>query len=81
MLSFEFDGELFQFEQREPEFAPLLPLPPNCAAFSPGAPLSVFDPGVDHAANLGDQRLGMFLLVDGQTPDRVQKPHPKPQLR
>jgi hypothetical protein len=33
MLLFEFDAALFQFEQREPEFAPLFQLPPRRHAF------------------------------------------------
>jgi hypothetical protein len=32
MLLFEFVGELFQFEAREPEFAALPQLPPNSTA-------------------------------------------------
>jgi len=32
MLSFEFVGELFQLEQRDPEFEPLFQLPPQIAA-------------------------------------------------
>jgi hypothetical protein len=39
MLLFEFDAALFQFEQREPEFAPLFQLPPNSAAFLSSLPL------------------------------------------
>jgi hypothetical protein len=33
MLLFEFDAALFQFEHREPEFAPLFQLPPRRTAF------------------------------------------------
>ncbi len=32
MLLFEFEGALFQFAEREPEFDVLLQLPPNWAA-------------------------------------------------
>ncbi len=32
MLLFEFDGALFQFDAREPEFAPLSQLPPKSTA-------------------------------------------------
>ena len=73
MLLFEFDGALFQFDAREPEFSPLFQLAPNSAAFSPGLPLSL-DPGVDHAARFRHQGLGMALLLAGQTVDRIEKP-------
>lgn len=32
MLLFEFDGELFQFDEREPEFTVLFQLPPRITA-------------------------------------------------
>jgi hypothetical protein len=32
MLLFEFDATLFQFEHREPQFAPLSQLPPRSTA-------------------------------------------------
>lgn len=32
MLLFEFEGELFQFDAREPQFEPLFQFPPNIAA-------------------------------------------------
>jgi len=32
MLLFEFDGALFQFDAREPEFAPSFQLPPKITA-------------------------------------------------
>jgi hypothetical protein len=41
MLSFEFVGELFQFEEREPEFEPSFQLPPRSAtSLSPINPYS-----------------------------------------
>ena len=48
MLLFEFVGELFQFEQREPEKEPLFQLPPNSAALLPSLPLLL--PALDPAA-------------------------------
>jgi hypothetical protein len=39
MLLFEFEAELFQFEQREPEFEPLFQLPPRMTA---SLPISTF---------------------------------------
>lgn len=41
MLLFEFVGELFQFEQREPQFEPLSQLPPKMTALFPGLPFAV----------------------------------------
>lgn len=39
MLLFEFEGALFQFDEREPQFDPLSQLPPKIAAFYPDCPL------------------------------------------
>jgi len=40
MFAFEFDGRLFQFEAREPEFAALSQFPPKIAAMPERIPLS-----------------------------------------
>lgn len=56
MLLFEFVGELFQFEEREPQFAPLSQLPPKMTALIPMLPpaLTVIGyPLVKHPARLG----------------------------
>ena len=42
MLLFEFDGALFQFEQREPEFTVLFQLPPRITA-DPLIPFLIHD--------------------------------------
>jgi len=56
MLLFEFVGELFQFEEREPQFAPLSQLPPKMTALIPMLPPAFTvarNPLVEHPANLG----------------------------
>lgn len=57
MLLFEFVGELFQFEYREPEFAPLSQLPPKMTALLSRLPLAFLfhNPGAHDLANLGQQ--------------------------
>lgn len=42
MFAFEFEGALFQFDEREPEFVVLFQLPPNKAAWIfPGSPFAI----------------------------------------
>ena len=56
MLLFEFVGELFQFEAREPEFDVLSQLPPNSTAnlsMLPSA-LLLHNPGAQQTPNLRD---------------------------
>ena len=57
MLLFEFVGELFQFEYREPEFAPLSQLPPNRTALLSRLPLALllYYPSTHDLANFGNQ--------------------------
>jgi hypothetical protein len=57
MLLFEFVGELFQFEQREPEFAPLFQLPPKMTALLSRLPLALllYYPGTHDLANFGNK--------------------------
>lgn len=64
MLSFEFVGELFQFEQREPEFDVLSQLPPNSTALSMRPPAFLFtNPCAQNLAHLGQQCLCCLKLV------------------
>ena len=58
MLLFEFVGALFQFEQREPEFAPLFQLPPSRTALLPIHTFSLhsLDPTSYHAPCLRKHR-------------------------
>ena len=62
MLLFEFVGELFQFELRDPEFDPLFQLPPKIAALMPRLPLllPLLDPTPKHCTNFGHQYLCRF---------------------
>jgi hypothetical protein len=62
MLLLEFQGVLFQFAQREPEFDVLFQLPPRMTAL-PSSPLQLasfllllqpFDPTAEHGAHLAD---------------------------
>lgn len=73
-----FHGMLFQFEQREPAFAPLFQLPPNIAAFLPMLPPTrpPDDPGTQHAAHLGQQGLRRCHLVlrHATHPSALQEP-------
>lgn len=85
MLLFEFVGELFQFEAREPEFDVLSQLPPNRTAnlsMLPSA-LLLHNPCTQQAPNLRDQHLCRFDLVwrDAAYLFARQKPQPKSQLR
>ena len=85
MLLFEFVGELFQFEAREPEFDVLSQLPPNSTAnlsMLPSA-LLLHNPGTQQAPHLRDQHLRCFDLVwrDASYLLAHQKPQPKSQLR
>ena len=83
MLLFEFVGELFQFEQREPEFAPSFQLPPNSTALLPMRPPAFLglNPRPKHFANFGDSHLCNLDLVWCYAFDvsPCQKPQPKPQ--
>lgn len=65
MLLFEFVGELFQFEEREPEFAPLFQLPPRMTASLSRLPLAFLfhDPSAHDLAHFCDQRKRCFTLV------------------
>lgn len=67
MLLFEFEAALFQFEQREPELAPLFQLPPKSTAYLPNLPfvLSAFYPCANHLSNFCDQHLCCLELVNG----------------
>lgn len=55
MLLFEFVGELFQFEAREPEFDVLSQLPPKMTAFLPMLPPAFLldDPRAQNLAHIG----------------------------
>lgn len=65
MLLFEFVGELFQFEEREPEFAPLFQLPPKMTALLSRLPFAslLHNPFPHDVANLGYQHKRCFALV------------------
>ena len=82
MLLFEFVGELFQFEHREPEFDPLFQLPPKSAAFLPNLPLALpaLDPSADHLPDFRNQHLCCLKLVSGHCSNREQESQPKPHL-
>jgi hypothetical protein len=56
MLLFEFVGELFQFDAREPEFDALSQLPPNSTANLSMLPFAFLlrDPCAQQAPNLCD---------------------------
>lgn len=85
MLLFEFVGELFQFEQREPEFDVSSQLPPKSAAFIPMLPPAFLldDPRAQHLAHLGHQHLCRLDLMgcDATHLFAAQKPQPKSQMR
>ena len=81
MLLFEFVGELFQFEQREPELEPLFQLPPRITANLPALPLPVFDPTPKDCTHLGQHDLRRLQLVRTQASYLHKKPHPKTQSR
>ena len=85
MLLFEFVGELFQFEAREPEFDVLSQLPPKSTAnlsMLPSAFL-LHDPSPQQTPNLRDQHLCRLDLVwrDAANLFAHQEPQPKSQLR
>lgn len=84
MLLFEFVGELFQFDAREPEFEPLFQLPPKSTAFKPMLPPAFLfdDPGPKHGTHLSQQRLRCLNLVGRHALDffTTQKPQPKSQV-
>lgn len=67
MLLFEFVGELFQFEQREPQFEPLSQLPPKMTALLSSLPLAflLHNPGAHDLSRFGDQHQGCFALMRG----------------
>ena len=79
MLLFEFVGELFQFEQREPELDPLFQLPPRITVLLPDLPLPVFDPSAQDRTNLGQQHLRRLNLARAEAADLHKKSHPKAQ--
>ena len=74
MLPFEFEAALFQFDAREPEFAPLPKLPPRitaqrCAAWlcpRSTPTLHGFDPSAEHLPHRGEQRQRGSMLVRRQ---------------
>lgn len=85
MLLFEFDGELFQFEAREPQFAPLSQLPPKITALIPTLPPAFTvssNPGTDHATDFGHAHERLIELVWGQCFDVWvhHKAQPIPQI-
>ena len=55
MLVFEFEGELFQLEAREPALAALSQLPPKIAAFLPMLPSAFLfhNPRPENFSNFG----------------------------
>jgi len=65
MLLFEFDAALFQFEQREPEFAVSFQLPPRMTAYLPSIPLLLpaLYPSSYHCAYFGQQYLRCLELI------------------
>lgn len=68
MLLFEFDGELFQFDEREPQFAPLSQLPPKITALIPTLPPAFtvpLNPFINHSANFGHAHERLVKLVGG----------------
>ena len=83
MLLFEFEAALFQFDVREPEFAPLFQLPPKIAALCPGLPLLplALDPRIHHAAHFRRQRLRRLQLVMAHAALSVQESHPETEMR
>ena len=85
MLLFEFVGELFQFEAREPEFAALPQLPPNSTANLSMLPPAFLlcNPGAQQATHFGDKHLCCLDLVGRDCVNLFanQKPQPKSQLR
>ena len=83
MLLFEFVGELFQFEQREPELDVLLQLPPRMAALFPSLPFAIHpnDPSPENPPHFRYQHLCCFDLMGSQRANfsTREKPQPKPQ--
>lgn len=65
MLLFEFEGELFQFEAREPQLTPLSQLPPKIAALLSCLPLAFLrgNPLSEHFPDFGDHDLRHFYLM------------------
>ncbi len=65
MLLFEFVGELFQFEQREPDSVVLPQLPPKMTALFPGLPFASYtdDPSPENPPHFRYQHLCCFDLV------------------
>lgn len=67
MLLFEFVGELFQFDAREPEFAALFQFPPKIDAastLSPSTPdFHRLHPGAEHFSHFCQMHLGDPVLV------------------
>ena len=74
MLELEFHGELFQFEQREPQLAPLSQLPPLSALSLRG--LRALEPSPEHRADLGEEnrRSPVLLLRDELATRRGAEP-------
>ena len=68
MFTFEFVGELFQIDAREPQFAPLFQLPPKSAANLPMLPPAFLprNPAAKQPSHLGKQHLmDMFEFQSG----------------
>ena len=68
MLLFEFVGELFQFEQREPDSVVLLQLPPRMTALFPSLPFAIHadNPSPENPPHFRYQHLCCFDLVECQ---------------
>jgi hypothetical protein len=83
MLSFEFEAALFQFDERDPQFAPLFQLPPKIAALIPGKPLLFLSlyPHMKHAADFCSQSLSKLQLTMTHTALGVKKSHPEAKMR
>ena len=83
MLLFEFVGELFQFEQREPDSVVLPQLPPKMAALFPGLPFASHAdyPSPENPPHLRYQHLCCFDLMGSHRANfsTREKPQPKPQ--
>ena len=83
MLLFEFEAALFQFEQREPQLAPLSQLPPKMTASFPSLPYAFMslDPGIEHGADFGHECLRRLQLFLAQHPVLEHKAQPSTQDR
>ena len=83
MLLFEFVGELFQFEQREPQFDPLSQLPPKMTALFPGLPFAVRfgNPLAQDAAHFGEQHQGCFDLMRRHVANSIPREKAQPKSK